>query len=90
MNEAEYWKYIIVVSKFSKIKKLPFEFGFISLKGHSLAQDVYDQKCTKRVSALLSVNNISVISVKGISNNKAQILASSKDIENLYETLQSS
>lgn len=36
-----YWKYVVLAPKFTAVKKLPFEYGFISLKGKQISAELY-------------------------------------------------
>lgn len=36
-----YWKYAVLVPKFTSIKKLPYEYGFISLKGSEVSPQLH-------------------------------------------------
>jgi hypothetical protein len=71
--ENQYWNYVIIVPKFVEVKKLPFEIGFISVKGRSLPKDIYQQIYLNSIYKLLDGNKISISNIKAISDFSAQV-----------------
>lgn len=41
VNQVGFWKYVVVSPKFTSTKKLPFEYGFISIAGWEVSTELY-------------------------------------------------
>jgi phage terminase large subunit-like protein len=61
------------VPKFVQVKKLPFEIGFIALRGTSLSKDAYQQIYFKAIYQLLASKTISISTIEPISDVSALV-----------------
>ena len=56
IDEQGYWQYVIVEPTFGTGKKMPFEIGYIAVKGYLMEREIYHEILYKMLEDSLIVN----------------------------------